>query len=136
MDFIENYRLIQALRRGEPTDWDVYDAAAWSAPVELTENVDCRREHPSRFSRLHPRRVEGPPAAWDCDRVSRVIAFNWRCASLAEHAHGKHGHGTRRSLLYTAVSTRAAAAHNEDASSAVGASAIRTNNRLSIAAAD
>ncbi|MBE0712398.1 MAG: acetylgalactosaminidase, partial [Candidatus Aminicenantes bacterium] len=29
----EDYRLIQSLRRGEPLDQDVYDAAAWSAVV-------------------------------------------------------------------------------------------------------
>jgi len=33
MDYIEDYRLIQSLRRGEPLDQDVYDAAAWSAVV-------------------------------------------------------------------------------------------------------
>jgi len=33
MDYIEDYRLIQSLRRGEPLDQDVYDAAAWSAIV-------------------------------------------------------------------------------------------------------
>jgi hypothetical protein len=33
MDYIEDYRLIQSLRKGEPLDEDVYDAAAWSAIV-------------------------------------------------------------------------------------------------------
>ncbi|MGD1009737.1 MAG: Gfo/Idh/MocA family oxidoreductase [Candidatus Aminicenantales bacterium] len=33
MDYIEDYRLIQSLRKGEPLDQDVYDAAAWSAIV-------------------------------------------------------------------------------------------------------
>lgn len=33
MDYIEDYRLVQSLRRGEPLDQDVYDAAAWSAIV-------------------------------------------------------------------------------------------------------
>jgi predicted dehydrogenase len=33
MDYIEDYRLIQSLRRGEPLDQDVYDAAAWSSVV-------------------------------------------------------------------------------------------------------
>lgn len=37
MDFIEDYRLINALRTGAPTDMDVYDAAAWSAVSELSE---------------------------------------------------------------------------------------------------
>jgi len=33
MDYIEDYRLIQSLRKGAPLDQDVYDAAAWSAIV-------------------------------------------------------------------------------------------------------
>jgi len=33
MDYIEDYRLIWSLRKGEPLDQDVYDAAAWSAVV-------------------------------------------------------------------------------------------------------
>jgi choline dehydrogenase-like flavoprotein len=36
MDFLEDWRLIQSLRAGLPTDQTVYDAAAWSAIVELT----------------------------------------------------------------------------------------------------
>jgi predicted dehydrogenase len=36
-DFIENLRLIQCLRTGSATDWDVYDAAAWSAVLGLSE---------------------------------------------------------------------------------------------------
>jgi hypothetical protein len=38
MDYIEDYRLIQSLRKGEPLDQDVYDAAAWSAVV----GASCR----------------------------------------------------------------------------------------------
>lgn len=37
MDFLESYRLVQCLVRGEPTDMNVYDAAALSAICELTE---------------------------------------------------------------------------------------------------
>ncbi len=37
MDFIEDYRLIQCLREGSPTDMDVYDGAAWSAVSALSE---------------------------------------------------------------------------------------------------
>ncbi len=36
MDYIEDFRLIWSLRKGEPLDQDVYDAAAWSAIVEAT----------------------------------------------------------------------------------------------------
>jgi predicted dehydrogenase len=37
MDFLEDWRLIACLRAGLPTDWDVYDAAAWSVISELSE---------------------------------------------------------------------------------------------------
>jgi predicted dehydrogenase len=37
MDFIEDYRLIQCIREGKPTDSDVYDGAAISAVVALSE---------------------------------------------------------------------------------------------------
>ncbi|MBI5865333.1 MAG: Gfo/Idh/MocA family oxidoreductase [Planctomycetes bacterium] len=37
MDYLENYRLIQCLLKGEPTDMNVYDAAAWSCLCEATE---------------------------------------------------------------------------------------------------
>ena len=37
MDYLEDYRLVECLRRGEPTDMDVYDAAALSAISECSE---------------------------------------------------------------------------------------------------
>lgn len=37
MDFIMDYRLSYCLRNGLPLDQDVYDAAAWSSIVELSE---------------------------------------------------------------------------------------------------
>lgn len=37
MDYIMEYRLTQCLLKGEPLDQDVYDGAAWSSLVELTE---------------------------------------------------------------------------------------------------
>ena len=37
MDFIMDWRLIQCLREGLPLDQNVYDAAAWSSVVELSE---------------------------------------------------------------------------------------------------
>ena len=43
MDYLEDYRLIGCLRRGEPTDLDVYDAAAWSCISELTERSAAQR---------------------------------------------------------------------------------------------
>lgn len=37
MDYIMDWRLIQCLRKGLPLDQSVYDAAAWSSIVELSE---------------------------------------------------------------------------------------------------
>jgi len=49
MDYIEDYRLIQALRTGTPTDMDVYDAAAWSVVSELSEQSVANRSRPVDF---------------------------------------------------------------------------------------
>ncbi|HEX2165917.1 MAG TPA: Gfo/Idh/MocA family oxidoreductase [Longimicrobiales bacterium] len=46
MDFIEDYRLVQSLLRGEPMDMDVYDGAAWSAISELSERSIAQRSAP------------------------------------------------------------------------------------------
>ena len=37
MDYIEDYRLVGSILRGEPMDMDVYDGAAWSAVSALSE---------------------------------------------------------------------------------------------------
>ncbi len=49
MDFIEDYRLVQALLRGEQPDLDVYDAAAWSAVTELSEKSITEGSIPVKF---------------------------------------------------------------------------------------
>jgi len=46
MDYIEDYRLVQCLRAGEPMDMDVYDGAAWSAVSELSERSIAQRSAP------------------------------------------------------------------------------------------
>jgi hypothetical protein len=46
MDFLEDYRLIQCLRRGEPTDMDVYDSAALSCISEVSEISVANRSKP------------------------------------------------------------------------------------------
>lgn len=46
MDFMEDFRLIAALRTGSPLDMDVYDAAAWSAICELSERSVAQRSQP------------------------------------------------------------------------------------------
>jgi len=49
MDFIEDYRLINALQTGRPPDSDVYDAAMLSAVVELSGRSIARGGEPVRF---------------------------------------------------------------------------------------
>jgi predicted dehydrogenase len=46
MDFLEDWRLIACLRAGLPTDQNVYDAAAWSCLVDLTERSVAARGRP------------------------------------------------------------------------------------------
>ena len=43
MDYIEDYRLIQCLRQGTPMDSDVYDGAACTAVIMLSEQSIARR---------------------------------------------------------------------------------------------
>jgi hypothetical protein len=46
MDWLEDYRFIKCLREGKPTDYNVYDAAAWSVLSELTERSVADRSRP------------------------------------------------------------------------------------------
>ena len=49
MDFIEDFRLVDALRTGRPPDSDVYDAAMLSAVIELSGRSIARGGEPLRF---------------------------------------------------------------------------------------
>ena len=49
MDFIMAYRLIECMREGLAPDYDVYDAAAWSAPFPLTEMSVAKGSAPMKF---------------------------------------------------------------------------------------
>ncbi len=49
MDFIEDYRLITALRRGITPDIDVYDSVAWSAIIPLSEQSIEKGNSPVEF---------------------------------------------------------------------------------------
>jgi predicted dehydrogenase len=46
MDFLEDFRLVECLRNGEPLDMDVYDAAALSSLCEATERSVAHRSRP------------------------------------------------------------------------------------------
>ncbi len=49
MDYLEDWRLIECLRKGQPLDMDVYDAAAWSVVSELTERSIAGKSKPMDF---------------------------------------------------------------------------------------
>ncbi len=49
MDYIMAFRLVECMRDGTPPDFDVYDAAAWSAPWPLSEASLKRRSAPMTF---------------------------------------------------------------------------------------
>jgi len=49
MDYVEDWRLIQCLRAGEPYDIDVYDSVAWSAVSELSERSVAAGSAPMPF---------------------------------------------------------------------------------------
>jgi predicted dehydrogenase len=61
MDFIMDYRLIYCLRNGLPLDMDVYDAAEWSAVIELSRTSVANGGRPVRvpdFTRGAWKRLE------------------------------------------------------------------------------
>jgi predicted dehydrogenase len=49
MDFIEDYRLINALRKGISPDIDVYDSTAWSVIIPLSEKSIAEGSSPVKF---------------------------------------------------------------------------------------
>lgn len=49
MDFVMAYRLVECMREGLPPDFDVYDAAAWSAPMPLSQMSVAQGSQPVRF---------------------------------------------------------------------------------------
>ncbi|MES2522302.1 MAG: Gfo/Idh/MocA family oxidoreductase [Gemmatimonadota bacterium] len=49
MDYVMVYRLVQLMREGLAPDMDVYDAAAWSAPGQLSELSAAKGSMPVRF---------------------------------------------------------------------------------------
>jgi hypothetical protein len=49
VDYLELYRLVKNLQEGKPLDIDVYDAAAWSVIVPLSEASVAGRSKPMDF---------------------------------------------------------------------------------------
>ncbi len=50
MDYLEVYRLIEAIKKGVATDMDVYDAAAWSAIAQVSEKSVANKSRPVKIS--------------------------------------------------------------------------------------
>jgi hypothetical protein len=49
MDYVMAYRLAECMKLGLPPDIDVYDAAAWSAPIPLSEASVANGSAPQKF---------------------------------------------------------------------------------------
>ena len=49
MDFFVLHAFIEAVKRGEPTPLDAYDAAAWSVISPLSEQSIAMGSHPVSF---------------------------------------------------------------------------------------
>lgn len=49
MDYIEDYRLIQALRKGVQPDFNVYDAVLWNSIIPLSEKSVAQNGRPVKF---------------------------------------------------------------------------------------
>jgi len=49
MDYVMAYRLVECMREGLVPDIDVYDAAAWSAPIPLSEASVANGSAPQKF---------------------------------------------------------------------------------------
>ena len=48
-DFIMAFRLVECMREGLAPDFDVYDAASWSAPMPLSQMSVARGSAPMKF---------------------------------------------------------------------------------------
>ena len=49
MDFVMMWRLVQTMREGLVPDFDVYDSAAWNAPLPLSQMSVARGSKPMKF---------------------------------------------------------------------------------------
>jgi hypothetical protein len=49
MDFVMAYRLVECMREGLVPDYDVYDAASWSAPMPLSQMSVAKGSAPMKF---------------------------------------------------------------------------------------
>jgi len=76
MDYIEDYRLIQCLRQGTPMDFDVYDGAAWTTVIMLSEESIAQRSRSIDF----PDFTRG---AWKTRPPLGIIDMSGRAVTVA-----------------------------------------------------
>ena len=89
MDFIEDYRLIKCLREGQPTDMNVYDAAALSAVVASERAVGRAQGRAGRLPGLHARPLEDDAAARHRPHVADGDTSGARARPRSRHAHAR-----------------------------------------------
>jgi hypothetical protein len=77
MDYIEDYRLIQCLQQGAPMDSDVYDGAACTAVIMLSEQSIAQRSRSIDF----PDFTRG---AWKSRPPLGIVDVNGRFANAGE----------------------------------------------------
>jgi hypothetical protein len=71
MDYIEDFRLIDALRKGRLPDMDVYDAAAWSVVSGLSELSVANKSKPVDF----PDFTRGK---WKTNKPIHLVDFSYK----------------------------------------------------------
>ena len=74
MDYIEDFRLIQSLRSGAPTDMDVYDGAACTSVIMLSERSIAERSRPQDCPDFTRGAWKNRPALGILDADGRVAA--------------------------------------------------------------
>ncbi|MCP5054031.1 MAG: Gfo/Idh/MocA family oxidoreductase [bacterium] len=71
MDYIEDFRLIDALRKGRLPDMDVYDAVAWSVVSQLSEMSVANKSRPVDF----PDFTRGK---WKTNKQIHLVDFSYQ----------------------------------------------------------
>lgn len=78
MDYIEDFRLVQCLRQGTPMDMDVYDGAAWTAVIMLSERSIAERSRSVDFPDFTRGAWRARPPLGIVDASGRVVGVGGR----------------------------------------------------------
>jgi len=88
MDYIEDFRLVQSLRQGAPMDFDVYDGAAWTAVIMMSEQSIASRSRSVDFPDFTRGSWKSRPALGIIDADGRALT-----PSKAGQGPGAKGQG-------------------------------------------